>query len=191
MNPEIFIHIEGIVRERGMKVEISMVSIGLGIALFLIGYSLRSPSTTVFQETISAAPAPAPAAPVVVQVSGGGGGDDRYTMAPRPQRSLDLGPQLVSIATRGSPDPYQQMGVITGSDGKVLPLYGRRTAPRSDRFQYYTRTDTYNPVALPVTFKKRDCQDQVGCEEVFDGDSIRMQGTGDEGKVKLYGFSSL
>lgn len=169
-----------------MKVEISTVSIGLGIALFLIGYSLRSPSVVLDAVT----PAPAAAPPVVVQVSGGGG-DDRYTMAPRPQRSLDLGPQLVSIPTRGSPDPYQQMGVITGGDGKVLPLYGRRTAPRSDRFQYYTRTDTYNPVALPVTFKKRDCQDQVGCEEVFDGDSIRMQGTGDEGKVKLYGFTSL
>jgi hypothetical protein len=165
-----------------MKVEISIVSIGLGIALFLIGYSLRSPPAVVD----AAAPVSAP--PVVVQVSGG---DDRYTMAPRPQRSLDLGPQLISIPTRGSPDPYQQMGVITGGDGKVLPLYGRRTAPRSDRFQYYTRTDTYNPVALPVTFKKRDCQDQVGCEEVSDGDSIRMQGTGDEGKVKLYGFTSL
>jgi hypothetical protein len=122
------------------------------------------------------------------------GGDDRYTMAPRPQRVWDNGPEipvrgaLDPIPTRGEPERYQQMGVIVGGDGKALPLYGRRTAPRSDRFQYYTRTDTYNPVALPITFKKRDCQDGVGCDEVMSGDEVKLAGTGQEGKVTLYGF---
>ena len=125
-------------------------------------------------------------------------GDDRYTMAPRPQRVWNAGPDvpmpgsvqsmLEPIPTRGYPDAYQQMGVITGSDGKVLPLYGRRTAPRSDRFNYYTRTDTYNPVALPILVKKRDCQDGVGCDELFSGDDIRLAATGEEAKVTLYGF---
>lgn len=122
------------------------------------------------------------------------GGDDRYTMAPRPQRMWDNGPEipvrgaLDPIPTRGEPERYQQMGVIVGSDGKALPLYGRRTAPRSDRFQYYTRTDTYNPVALPITYKKRDCQDGVGCDEIMSGDEVKLVGTGDHGKVTLYGF---
>ena len=68
-----------------------------------------------------------------------GGGDDRYTMAPRPQRVWNAGPDMPApgsvqsmlepIPTRGYPEAYQQMGVITGGDGKVLPLYGRRTAP--------------------------------------------------------------
>ena len=126
------------------------------------------------------------------------GGDDRYTMAPRPQRVWDNGPEypvrgalgggLDSIATRGAPEAYQQMGVILGGDGKALPLYGRRTAPRSDRFNYYTRTDTYNPVALPLSFKKRDCQDGVGCDEVMSGDEVKVGATGDLAKVTLYGF---
>lgn len=122
------------------------------------------------------------------------GGDDRYTMAPRPQRVWDNGPEIPArgfldpIPTRGPPENYQQMGVITGEDGQVLPLYGRRTAPRSDRFQYYTRTDTYNPVALPVLHKKRDCQDGVGCEELFSGDEVKMAATGKNAKVTLYGF---
>lgn len=125
--------------------------------------------------------------PVIVNVDRG---DDRYTRAPEPVRRWDLGGGVLpSIYTRGPPDPYQQMGVITGEDGAVLPLYGRRTAPRSDRYQYYTRTDTYNPVALPVSHKKRDCQDGVGCEELFDGDKIKMAGNGKEGEVKLYGFA--
>ena len=67
-------------------------------------------------------------------------GDDRYTRAPRPLRVWDSGPDidgvrrlggLDSIATRGPPDAYQQMGVVTAGDGKVLPLYGRRVAARA------------------------------------------------------------
>lgn len=128
--------------------------------------------------------------PVVVR----GGGDDRYSIAPRPQRLWDAPLEvptrgaLDSIATRGPPEEYQQMGIINSGDGKLLPLYGRRVAARSDYFNYYTRTDTYNPVAIPVSFKKRDCQDNIGCQEVMSGDEIIMKPTGESAKVTLYGF---
>jgi hypothetical protein len=123
-----------------------------------------------------------------------GGGDNRYTRAPRPQRMWQAEPEIPivglvdPIPTRGAPESYQQMGVMVGADGKPLPLYGRRTAPRSDKFNYYTRTDSYNPVALPVTFKNKDCQDNAGCSEVSSGDSIRISPTGETAKVTLYGF---
>jgi hypothetical protein len=131
-----------------------------------------------------------PSSTVVIQE----GGDDRYTRAPRPQRFWNTRLEyptrgaLDPIPTRGPPEEYQQMGVLSGPDGKVLPLFGRRVAARSEYFNYYTRTDTYNPVALPLTFKKRDCQDNVGCAEVFNGDTVRMVPTGEEAKVTLYGF---
>jgi len=112
-------------------------------------------------------------------------GDDRYTMAPRPLRQWNGLPQ---IASRGPPEDYQQMGILDGGEGKLLPLYGRRVAPRSDYFNYYTRTDTYNPVAVPVKFNKRDCQDSVGCKEVMSGDEVDISLTGQKGKVTLYGF---
>ena len=132
------------------------------------------------------------------------GGDDRYSRPPRPQRMWDNGPEeyvrgalgerpsattlLNPIPTRGAPEAYQQMGVMIGPDGKPLPLYGRRTAPRSDKFNYYTRTDSYNPVALPVTFNNRDCQDNAGCNEISSGDSVKISPTGESAKVTLYGF---
>jgi len=132
-----------------------------------------------------------PVQPIIIQQ----GGDDRYTRAPRPQRMWDAPLEIPSqrspldaIATRGPSEEYQQMGVLTSHDGKVLPLYGRRVAPRSDFFNYYTRTDTYNPVALPIRIGKRDCQDSVGCSEVFTGDTIKMDATGESAKVTLYGF---
>jgi hypothetical protein len=132
--------------------------------------------------------------PIVMPVQSG---DDRYSRAPRPQRFWDNGPELPvrgaltpldAIATRGPPEAYQQMGVLTSEDGKALPLYGRRTAPRSDMYNYYTRTDTYNPVALPLYYQKRDCQDGVGCNELFSGDHVRTGATGEKLKVTLYGF---
>jgi hypothetical protein len=80
------------------------------------------------------------------------------------------------------------MGLLKQGDGKLLPLYGRRVASRADRFNYYTRTDTYNPVPLPIQYKKKDCQDPVGCQELFDGDAVRITPTGEEATATLYRF---
>jgi hypothetical protein len=96
--------------------------------------------------------------------------------------------RLRRIPTQGIPEAYQSMGIITMEDGQVLPLFGRRTMPRADRFQYYTRTDTYNPVQLPIQSNKRDCTDDIGCEELFNGESITVTATGQRGNVTIYRF---
>jgi hypothetical protein len=116
------------------------------------------------------------------------GGDDRYTRAPEPIRRPMHG-QLPSIATRGGYGEYQQLGVVERKDGTFYPLFGRRTY-NSDRFNYYTRTDTYNPVQLPINFNKRDCTDDTGCNEISSGDDVRINGN-EEAKVKLYTSSIM
>lgn len=130
------------------------------------------------------------------------GGDDRYRRAPRPQRFWDNGPEfpprgglvpvdggrLINIPTQGLPESYQSMGVLKTQDGQVLPLYGRRLASRSDRFNYYTRTDTYNPVPLPIAYKRKDCQDSVGCDELYSGDEVKLSATGATATATLYQF---
>lgn len=156
----------------------------LVVLIFIVGMSITANKQIVVL----------PSAPASPSQGNQMGGDDRYRRAPRPQRFWEAEPEIPTrgvldpIATRGAPESYQQMGVIMGSDGKPLPLYGRRVAPRSDRFNYYTRTDTYNPVALPVSFKKRDCQDNLGCDEVSSGDSVKISPTGETAKITLYGF---
>jgi Family of unknown function (DUF5755) len=128
-----------------------------------------------------------------------GGSDDRFTRAPKPERNWmatpDLsavwnsGAALPSIPTRGIPETYQSMGTIRTEEGQILPLYGRRTASRSDRFQYYTRTDTYNPVQIPIEHKRRNCQDDVGCEELYDRDRVRLGALQTGGEVNIYRLS--
>ena len=130
------------------------------------------------------------------------GGDDRYSRPPRPQRFWDNGPEfpprgallppdggrLINMHTQGLPESYQSMGLLKTNDGQMLPLYGRRVATRSDRYNYYTRTDTYNPLPLPIKYKRRDCQDDVGCEELFNGDEVLVTPTGNTATATLYQF---
>jgi hypothetical protein len=136
------------------------------------------------------APAHSTPAQTVVNVKGG---DDRYTRAPEAERDWDTGPDLsrvpvggFNIPTQGIPESYQSMGIIKTPDGKMLPLYGRRSISSRDRYNYYTRTDTYNPIPIPVTIKGRDCQDQVGCPELYDGDKVNLLPTKEPGEVTIY-----
>ena len=130
--------------------------------------------------------------PVVVNVAGG---DDRYSRAPEAERLWSTGPDrsripspdaAFNIPTQGIPESYQSMGIVKTGDGKLLPLYGRRSIGSRERYNYYTRTDSYNPIPIPVTIKGRDCQDQVGCPELYDGDRVKLSATDETGEVTIY-----
>jgi hypothetical protein len=128
-------------------------------------------------------------------MSNGGGGDDRYTRSPEAERVWDTPPDYsripsadrpFNIPTQGVPESYQSMGIVKTPDGKLLPLYGRRTISSRERYNYYTRTDTYNPIPMPIQIKGRDCQDQVGCPELYDGDRVKLSATNETGEVTIY-----
>jgi len=128
-----------------------------------------------------------------MQISMNGGGDDRYTRAPEAERDWIAGPDLTrvpstpfNIPTQGIPESYQSMGLIKTGNGQMLPLYGRRSISSRDRYNYYTRTDTYNPIPIPITIKGRDCQDQVGCPELFNGDRVQIPSLDQSGEVTIY-----
>jgi len=130
--------------------------------------------------------------PVNIQVARG---DDRYSRAPEPERDWDTAPDLsripnpnkpFNIPTQGIPESYQSMGIVKTHDGKLLPLFGRRSISARERYNYYTRTDSYNPLPIPIEMQGRDCQDQVGCPELFNGDKIKMSATNEIGEVTIY-----
>ena len=168
-----------------------LLFLGIGIAIGI----LLAPSRPV-QQILQSQPAPLQ---VISKSNSNSSEDSRYTRAPKPERDWLTTPDMsavvnsptviASIPTRGLPDSYQSFGIITVGGNTVFPLYGRHLASRSGRFQYYTRTDTYNPVQLPIRYNNRDCQDDIGCEELFDGDIVQIPGNGTAGRVSIYRFS--
>ena len=135
-----------------------------------------------------------------VNVSVRGGGDDRYSRSPEAERVWDTPPDYsripspsapFNIPTQGIPESYQSMGIIKTGDGKLLPLYGRRSISSRERYNFYTRTDTYNPIPVPILIKGKDCQDQVGCPELYTGDKVKMAATNETGEVTIYRVSDI
>jgi hypothetical protein len=73
---------------------------------------------------------------------------------------------------------YQQIGVLVSQDSPenkpiILPLFGRKMYSR-DRWEYYTASNEYNMWRISVSVNNRDCQDDVGCDEVYNGDYVTV-----------------
>jgi len=101
-----------------------------------------------------------------------------------PERSYNSTYRVpINMPTRGFSENYQQVGAINSGD-KILPLYGRPRWPGASKWNYYTSTDSFQSVKLPVNFKNRDCLDEIGCDEVYDGDSLGIPQFGQEREFK-------
>jgi hypothetical protein len=105
----------------------------------------------------------------------------------------------VNVQTRGIPDAYQQMGVLTtqgGTDNSatptrtILPLFGRQLTTNRDRWNYYTRTDGMNPVQVPVQYKRRNCDSDNGCDEIIDGEAVGVPVMGQSFTATVYRYST-
>ena len=164
-----------------------------GIVLLAIFYYVFKPMLMQMPQMAMAQPMMAPMAQPMAPITMiQQGGDSRYDRAPQPLRDWIGRPEMppigalpINIPTQGLPDSFQSVGVIQAGD-QILPLYGRRTLRGSDRWNYYTRTDTYNPVPLPVHFQRRDCMDDVGCQEILSGETVKIDALHKEGKTNIY-----
>ena len=56
----------------------------------------------------------------------------------------------------------------------LLPLYGRKLDSNNQRWEYYCGSDKYNSMRLPVYYGNRDCQNDTGCNEIYDGDHVSV-----------------
>lgn len=105
----------------------------------------------------------------------------------------------INSMTRNIPQQFQQIGVLTTPGGTetsgsptrtILPLFGRTVDANRNRWNYYTRTDGINPVQVPVQFKRRNCEDDLGCEEITDGDSVGVPIMGQSFTANVYRYST-
>jgi len=83
---------------------------------------------------------------------------------------------------------YRQLGIITATNtnGKILPLMGRPLFTNRDKWQYYTMNDSHNSVKLPVSRNGRSCTNEYGCDRLYNGDTIYIDGINEVYRVTMY-----
>jgi hypothetical protein len=98
----------------------------------------------------------------------------------------------VNVQTRNSgySAKYTQIGYLSSAESgtRILPLFGRRCT--TNKFQYYTLSDTNFSIKLPLVVKGRISTQETGVDEVYSHDTIEVQNLGSF-VVELYENSSL
>ena len=108
-----------------------------------------------------------------------------------PLKNESTGLVPINISTRGPELNYTQMGILTRENSKddmILPLMGRRSSTGRDKYQYYTMSNTAGNIntKLPVSLKGRSCTSDLGCDEIFNGDSIYVEGYNETFRATIY-----
>jgi hypothetical protein len=83
---------------------------------------------------------------------------------------------------------YRQVGILNAlnTKGKILPLMGRPLFVNRDKWQYYTISDQHNNVKLPVSRNGKSCTNEYGCDKLYNGDTIYIDGANEVYKVTIY-----
>lgn len=99
--------------------------------------------------------------------------------------TVPLSSTRLNIPTQHYDIQFSQMGIITRStqnnkENDILPLFGRRTITTRNKWQYYTITGGggggHLHTKLPIKVKGRSCSGEYGCDEIYNGDEVYVEG---------------
>jgi len=68
----------------------------------------------------------------------------------------------------------------------ILPLLGKPLFSNRDKWNFYTMSDKNNMIKLPVTNKGRSCTNEYGCDNLYNGDTVYVEGYNDAFKATVY-----
>ena len=106
-----------------------------------------------------------------------------------PIGNLDPRGTPINIPTQGVNTSYRQVGILTRLNGdgeNILPLMGKPLITSRDKWNYYTMTDKNNMIKLPITHKGKSGTSEYGCDSLYNGDTIYVEGYNDAFKVTMY-----
>ena len=88
------------------------------------------------------------------------------------------------------PSTYQTVGFLENGN-EARPLLARRSHTRRHRWHYSTTNDANSSISqlrLPVSSvaQKKKCTSEIGCEELYDGDTVTVPGSSTPMRVQLY-----
>ena len=99
----------------------------------------------------------------------------------------------INIPTQSFNTNYRQLGILTrvNRDDTILPLMGRPLIVNRDKWNYYTMNDKNNVIKLPISFKNKSCTSNTGCDSVYNGDTVYVEGYADLFRVTLYDNATM
>lgn len=113
--------------------------------------------------------------------------DERYLV---PELNYNSMPINVSTNIGAVDTTYRQMGIITPLNGSskdnILSLMGRPLFTNRDKWQYYTISNQHNNVKLPISFKGKSALNDYGVDQIFNGDTIYVEGYNEPFRVTIY-----
>jgi hypothetical protein len=110
--------------------------------------------------------------------------DERYFIPPN---SIPI-----NISTNiGAVDAaYRQVGILTPLNGKnkdnILPLMGKPLFTNRNKWNYYTTSNQHNNVKLPISRNGKSCTNEYGCDKLYNGDSVYIEGVNEAYKITIY-----
>ena len=112
--------------------------------------------------------------------------DPKCPLPPKcPVVVVDAPPPAIRVAmdpnaSGAPPDTFPQIGYISSSapssapsptTASPMPLYGNASNARRGRWFYYT---IIGGIKVPVEHRGRSCMDEIACEQLSDGDRVRV-----------------
>jgi hypothetical protein len=94
----------------------------------------------------------------------------------------------INIPTQSFDTSYRQIGILTrlGHKETILPLLGRPLITNRDKWNFYTMSESNNLLKLPISYNGRKCMTDTGCNDLYTGDVVRVDGYNDDFKVTTY-----
>jgi len=94
----------------------------------------------------------------------------------------------INVSTSAVNAQYRQVGILTrlGGQEMILPLVGRPLHTSRDKWNFYTMSNENSMVKLPITYKNKSCTNEYGCDNLYNGDTVYVQGYNDTFKVTMY-----
>ena len=84
---------------------------------------------------------------------------------------------------------FRQVGLLTPQNGNgngPVALMGRPLYSNRNKWQYYSMSDQYNSVKLPISVKGKSAMTEYGCDELYNGDTVYLDGIKEIYVVTLY-----
>lgn len=107
-----------------------------------------------------------------------------------PRASAPRGGMRINVSTQGTDDSeFRQIGILTpvsGNEERILPLMGRPLFTRRDKWNFYTLNDKNNMIKLPVKVRGQSGTSEYGCDNVYNGDTVYVEGYKEAFKVTAY-----